>query len=952
MALIKCPECEKQISDKSEVCIYCGCPKKFYNTVASADTTAGLDATPFDYKEIKNMLILFSSEWRSMFSAARYIPKSAVTKFFNDYSKYVLMLRDPLVNNYIRNNYKNIGFDQVQAQKFLDCMDKLYTTADEHNEHFVQTTLEREKDYFDNILKAVDPRVSLDNEQRRAVVTDEDYCLLVAGAGAGKTTTMAAKVKYLVEKQGVAQSDIIVISYTNKAIDELKDRVQRKLGLSGVNVYTFHAFGYEILRKTNETPPTINKWAYKIIFDCIEKHVYFNNALLRKLVLFLGYYFDMPDEVFRFDNLNDYCDYRAIQDFESLKSRVGDYNETMIEKRSQKHRTITGEFLKSQQEVQIANFLYMHGIDYNYEKPYPYPIPNAKKMYTPDFYIKQGENECYIEHFGVTQQYQSTLFSHDQLNKYNSAIADKRKLHKQYGTRMIETYSKYNDERELVEHLEDELKKAGFILMPRSDEEVYRKLTETAKDRYVFKLIMFMIDFIEKYKTSGYDDGGFKVMRDKQKNVRTNMFLEIAEEVYKYYNGVLRTNNQIDFADMINDAEKMLLEIAESHYKPSYKYIVIDEFQDIARQRFNLTKALVDITDARVVAVGDDWQSIYAFAGSDITLFTKFLELMGDGKEMQITHTYRNSQELIDIAGNFVQKNPTQIKKRLLSPKSLPNPIKVFGFEDVAGKMLRNWGEAVERAVGEVVSEFGENSSVLMIGRYNYDRDQLLKFGPFVEIDEETIQSKKYSKTKITFLTAHSSKGLGFDNVILVNMKDDKFGFPSQIEDDPIMKLVRVSDDSVPFAEERRLFYVAMTRTKNRVYMVTPNNRPSRFVLELIQDYNLPHDETISKTIKDINTLRCPICGARLKYENNKNYGLPLYMCTNDPEVCDFMTNNKQVLADIFKCPKCTDGYMIVNRSEKNNDHFYGCTNYHNKVNHCKNMQPISDKLKTNNQKI
>jgi len=751
MALIKCPECEKQISDKSKVCIYCGCPQQFFNASTNVDNMAKQDTKPFDYKEIKNMLILFSSEWRSLFSVSRYIPKSAVAKFFNDYSKYVLMLKDPLVHGYIRNNQKNIGFDQTQAQKFLDCMDKLYTKTDEHNEKYIQTTLEREKDYFDNILKAVDPNVSLDDEQRRAVVIDEDYCLLVAGAGAGKTTTMAAKVNYLVEKQGIAQSDIIVISYTNKAIDELKDRIQKKLGLTGVNVYTFHAFGYEILRKTSETPPSINKWAYKIIFDCIEKHIYTNNTLLRKLVLFLGYYFDMPDEVFRFDSLNDYCDYRAMQDFESLKSRVGDYNETIIEKRSQKHRTITGEFLKSQQEVQIANFLYLHEIEYVYEKPYPHPISNARKMYTPDFYIKQGKNECYIEHFGVTQQYQSTLFSHEQLNKYNSAIVDKRKLHKKHGTRMIETYSKYNDERELIDHLMDELKNAGFVLTARSDEEVYKKLSETARDKYVFKLIFFMIDFIEKYKMNGYDDGGFKVMRDKQKNVRTKMFLDIAEEVYKYYNGVLKANNQIDFADMINDAEKMLLEIAESRYKPSYKYIIIDEFQDIAKQRFNLTKALVDITDARVIAVGDDWQSIYAFAGSDITLFTKFLELMSEGKEMHIkgkemhiTHTYRNSQELIDIAGSFVQKNPTQIKKRLLSPKSLPNPIKVFGFEDVKGKMLHNWGDAVERAVGEIVTEFGENSSILMIGRYNYDRDRLLRFGPFTEISEEKIKSKKY----------------------------------------------------------------------------------------------------------------------------------------------------------------------------------------------------------------
>jgi DNA helicase-4 len=352
------------------------------------------------------------------------------------------------------------------------------------------------------------------------------------------------------------------------------------------------------------------------------------------------------------------------------------------------------------------------------------------------------------------------------------------------------------------------------------------------------------------------------------------------------------------------------------------------------------------VTEAKVVAVGDDWQSIYAFAGSDITLFTKFLELIGEGKEMQITHTYRNSQELIDIAGNFVQKNYTQIKKKLVSPKSLPNPIKVLGYEEEKGKALSNWGDAVERAIDEIVSEFGERTSILMIGRYNFDSAKLTKYGPFDLISEDRIRSKKYPQIKITFLTAHSSKGLGFDNVIILNMKDDKFGFPSQVEDDPIIKLVRASDNSkISFPEERRLFYVAMTRTKNRVYMIAPNKRSSHFVLELIRDYNILHDKTISGIIiEDKSILRCPICGAKLKYENNKNYGLPLYICTNDPEVCDFMTNKKDVLADIFKCPKCSDGFMIVKHSKKNNGYFYGCTNYDNKEKRCTNTKAIPDK--------
>jgi len=927
MAMITCPECSNKISDRAEICPHCGLPRCFFNPI-NDETNISSTTNQFsgDYNKIKAMLMAFSSEWRSMFGAQKYIARSDAKSFFDKYIEYVTILKDPIVHEYIRINSAAIGFTAIQTQKFLNLMTRFLTYVDEHNERFIEEKLATEKDYFDTILKAVDANVMLDDEQRRAVIMDEDYCLIVAGAGAGKTTTMAAKVKYLVEKQGVAPSDIMVISYTNKAIDELRDRINKKLGISA-NISTFHAFGYGLLRKGFETPPVINNWSYKIIFECIEKQIYTNKRLLENVIMFLGYYFNMPDDALKFETLNDFCEYRAAQDYETLKSRVGDYNASVINERTKRVSTITGEYLRSQQEVQIANFLYMNNIEYEYEKPYPYPIAGARKIYTPDFYICQGELKCYLEHFGITEHYQSGIYNPQQLHIYTKAIANKRHIHKYCHTELIETYSAYNDGRPLLEHLEKELKKKGFILNKRSDEEVYKKLAETSKDKYVYRLILFTIDFIEKFKSNGYDVEDFDRLKSKQDNVRTNLYLDIVKEVYIYYQSHLKENNQIDFADMINDAEKMLREIKDSEYKPSYKYIIIDEFQDIAKQRFNLTKSLVDATGAKVIAVGDDWQSIYAFAGSDITLFQKFLELMGDGKELQITHTYRNSQELIDIAGEFVQKNPTQIKKRLISIKSLPNPIEILGFDDGKG-YRKNWCDAVEQAVDRIVTEFGEKSSILMIGRYNFDRDQLIRYGNFKPVNDEDIRSGKHPKTKIKFLTAHSSKGLGFDNVILVNMIDNKFGFPSQLEDDPIMKLVIHYDNSIPFAEERRLFYVAMTRTKNKVYMVTAQNRPSRFVLELIRDFKIPHDANLNDSVNDVFATRCPICGSRLKYENNKNYGLVLYMCTNDPEICDFMTNNRIVLADIYKCPECSDGYMIVKPGKEEGTYFYGCTNY------------------------
>lgn len=156
---------------------------------------------------------------------------------------------------------------------FLRQMQSLDGDITAHNSTYVDRALERDKDYFDNILKQIDPNIQLDEEQRRAVITDDDYCLLVAGAGAGKTTTMAAKVKYLVEKKNIDPGEIIVISYTNKAIGELRDRINKGLGIPA-KICTFHAFAYDIVKQFSAEPPEINFSSQQIIFDMLEKSIF------------------------------------------------------------------------------------------------------------------------------------------------------------------------------------------------------------------------------------------------------------------------------------------------------------------------------------------------------------------------------------------------------------------------------------------------------------------------------------------------------------------------------------------------------------------------------------------------------------------------------------------------------------------------------------------------------
>ena len=473
-----------------------------------------------------------------------------------------------------------------------------------------------------------------------------------------------------------------------------------------------------------------------------------------------------------------------------------------------------------------------------------------------------------------------------------------------------------------------------------------QKISNQDGSRYIRKLISLIERFISNFKTNGYSEEQFDEWSAKTDNVRTKLFLDICKECYLEYERYLLKNNAIDFADMINKSAKLLKESMAVRDKISFKYIIVDEYQDISRQRFNLVGALHDVTSAKIIAVGDDWQSIYAFSGSDITLFTKFSEIMGYAELLRITKTYRNSQEVIDIAGNFIQKNKAQIKKTLKSPKTLKYPMIIYTYDsrrkernaDKKSGTLYNQAKTVETAIKQIV-EFSkqegkdfENQTFLLLGRFNFEGDRLTQSGLFdYKNGKSLVKCIKYPTLKITFMTAHASKGLGYDNVIVINGKNATFGFPSKIEDDPILNYVIKRDDNIVDAEERRLFYVAMTRTKNRVYFIAPETNPSEFLLELKQDYkNVFLNGEWNEEIIDTYALKksCPMCGYPLQHKVKNAYGLSLWICMNDPEVCDFMTNQLGAgKLSIQKCDKC-DGYLIPKPNKDRTDYFLGCTNY------------------------
>lgn len=573
-----------------------------------------------------------------MLAEKRYIAKSDYLSLIKQYNETINFF-DVLAQSGMLYNFCSVNdVDVDDISKAIHIYNNIDDTFDKHNEEYISWAMQEEKDYLDNILKSVDPEVVLDEDQRKVILTDEDYCLVIAGAGAGKTTTVAAKVKYLVDKKGIDPSQILVVSFTNKAVNELKEKIQDALGVP-CPIATFHSTGNAIIHK-NSPDEKLNivdsSKLYFVIRDYFRGSIMQNESVVNKLIMFFASYFDAPYEG---DDLNGFFNNIAKANYSTMRSDLEDFKREVIDARTKKSVTIQNEILRSHQEVEIANFLYLNNLDYEYEPPYQYQIEFSRKPYTPDFVIYQENKMTYIEHFGITENGENDRYSKYEIERYKKAVNDKILLHKKHGTSLIYTFSAYNDRRTLISHLKEELEKKGFELKPRSNKEVMEMLVAGEENRYTRKLVNLICRFISNFKVNGYNADDFNRMYHSTQNVRSRLFLDICHDCYLEYDRWLKENNAVDFEDMINESARLLREVKEMKKKLDFKYVIVDEYQDISRQRFDLTKALSEVTDPKIIAVGDDWQSIYAFSGSDITLFTKFAEKMGYAKMLKIVRT-------------------------------------------------------------------------------------------------------------------------------------------------------------------------------------------------------------------------------------------------------------------------------------------------------------------------
>ncbi len=726
--------------------------------------------------------------------------------------------------NKVKNN------EYISNRLYQSVKDEYQTfNIEEYNNKVLDNLKEKYKDYFQNMFKGIDDNIVLDDEQIKAILSDEDSALIIAGAGTGKTTTMTAKVKYLVDIKKVEPSKILVMSYTKKAAQELEKRIVGDFNIPA-HITTFHSLGLEYIRNIfkNRKCSVIDYNDREEIFFNYFCEVFKDKNKLKDILntfevskvnmswIFSKWFLQNYEKFNTFEELIE--EYKRHKIEEAKKSPIGvkGFINNWVEKRinSEDVVTIQGEYVKSASEAVIANYLYKNGITYSYEKIYS-ELMEDRKVYKPDFTIDVAGEEIYIEYFGIDEE------------KYNKNKEKKIKFHKEHNNKFIDL--DMTPIEKIEEELNKKLREYGVKYNKKTDEEIYSRILDNNKLSLIYPFKNLFYEIINVIKESVNRENYQEIIKDyintlKEEKDDAIKQYKYLNEFYVYYQKNLYGAEiyKFDYSDLLYYANKYIENISINN-DLNFEYIIIDEYQDISQYKYELAKKTVDRNHAKIYAVGDDWQSIYSFSGSRIEYTYNFKKYFKDAVLFRINRTYRNSQELLNVSGEFIMRNPDQIKKYLLSNKHLNRPVEFVYFDD------NHEYDKLKEAILNIHNS-NPDHNILVLGRTNaiinrcFDTDYLND-----ELGTK-ISFVGYEDIELEGMTIHKSKGLTFDEVIVIGLNKN---FPSSDKSNYwIISLFRYPSviEKIPYAEERRLFYVALTRTKNKVYLLVNKDETKQSV--------------------------------------------------------------------------------------------------------------------------
>lgn len=740
-----------------------------------------------------------------------------------DVSASVAAYSDPRLADFIAGRPENERA-AIDACRTVD----LTAWAARQNESFV----EWEKSESDGFFRTVE-KSPLTDEQILATICFDNRVRAIASAGSGKTATMVARAGYAV-RRGIAEpGEILMLAFNKKAAAELSERTASRLGGQGaaITATTFHAFGLHVIGEATDRKPGLP--------DDLA-----NDNGIGRLSRIVDALRDQ-DPGFRRDwDLFRLVFGRHLPEFGHESAPEAADRTTG----SQGFKTLAGEVTKSQEEVMIANWLFFNGVQYQYERPYEHDVADAShRQYQPDFFYPAID--VYHEHWALGPDGSPP----PHFAGYADSMNWRRQTHARFGTRLIETTSANIRDGSGFAHLARELIRLGVEL----DENPYREAAgePPISDRALVQLIRTLMVHVKGNRLTTDE----LARRAGTVQLRSRLFLRLLDAVSAAWDRELRANHQIDFEDMLNLATD---HIESQRWVSPYRVVMVDEMQDASSARAALVRALLKRPGSYLYAVGDDWQSINRFAGADLGVLTRFSEWFGDAKTVWLSRTFRSPQSLCDVAGSFVMENPAQLKKRVRS--SAPEPgesLIAIGLKDHS-----EYDGAVWKYCARLDKALDSSATVLILSRYRLGRD-----------DVPSVLSARFSHLTVEFNTVHGSKGKEADYVVVLGLEARKF--PSTVEDDPLLQLAMAAPDSFSHAEERRLFYVALTRARRSVLLLTRTGHESPFLIELIRANAV---QVRSPAGIDITPAICPQCKKRIMRRRRGKRG-PFLGCDGYP---------------------------------------------------------------------
>lgn len=772
----------------------------------------------------------------------------------------------------------------------------------QRNDEFVERELERWRGFF-----AYCEERALTDEQTRAAITFEENTLLIAAAGSGKTSTVVGKVAYALVKGIVRPDEILCLAFNGKAAAEIAVRIRARFRAmtadacpidpaiknrikdlvdSGVRIEsrTFHSLGRKIIEQVEGRGLRVSKPGEnavrlkRAVERCMKEPKFAADWLLLQSVA----RFPNPPES-RFYSEEEYLEYlRGMWRQRKLGYKNKEFAYGILTMGCTKP-------VRSFEEVAISNWLFLNGVDFEYEAAY---AEGAEKLcpgatWTPDFtYSVQdtaGVSLIVHEHFALDANGEAPKFFKNPKGYAEEADGKKRILSGIDARHFWTTSAEFRDGT-LFDKLQVRLKAAGIVLRPRSSEEVLAKLKEIG----VFEDFDLVGRAVSQIRQNGWDEQTLiERLAEQSEPTRARLFLQVVWPVALAVNELLKADKCIDFDEMICRALGYL------HDRPDllpYRFILADEFQDTAPGRGDMIRKMLHAReDSLFFAVGDDWQAINRFAGSDLRFFREFGSTFNRrteaDKQCTLTQTFRSNQGIADVARTFVLRNVSQMPKIVKAyDRTREAVIDVRTYkterepEALANEILASW-----------VSQHppGRKPSVFILGRYGKHHAGGLTAQQLAELDDKWADRIELLKTKDNeppslYTTMHTSKGLQADYVLIVGMyraEHDFFCFPSEREDDPLLQLVLPPKEALSDADERRLFYVALTRAKHRVALLTQQQFPSPYALELLHTHR---DGTVLFNGTQDLPPQCPQCAHGLGFEQyNPAKKKWFYACTD-----------------------------------------------------------------------